>query len=575
MDAQANSVWRRAAVYGSLWAAVEVVVGSFLHNLRIPFAGGLLGAVGVMLMTAGHRAFPERGLIWRSAVVCALMKSVSPSAVIIGPMIGIAMEGLLLEAMVRLSGGRLVGYLLGGALAVSWSMVQRIGNALIAFGPDVVRLYVDAYQFASRSLGVSSFGPFDLVAALAGVEMIAGCAAAGLGWRMGRHVGTASDAIPAAVSKETWFPGPPIVAKGSWSLWRLALVTAALVLGMACQSSMPLWAGGAYLAGLAAFVLHTYPRAAARIRRPSLWIELTAVMLLAGLVFGGVRHGLGGLVEGASAGVAMAIRATMVLFGFTAISVELRNPVILAGLERRRLRGLSDALGVAFGVLPAFTSALAEHRGLWRQPSLLGATLLRLANGLVLRRDTARDTRATVTISGATGAGKTTLTLAVIERLRARGASVAGIVAPGLIEDGHRIGFDIVNLRTGERVPLAREQQTAPGQHARWNRFAFTEEGLALGHRALGTDAEGADVVVVDEVGPFELAGGGWAGDLDVLRGGDAALVLVVRSSVLEEVRARWAAGDGRTYSAPGADPDEVAGELLSRRSTSEVRHQV
>ena len=90
---QAPTVWRRAAIYGSLWAASEIVVGSFLHNLRIPFAGSLLAAFGVLVMTAGHRAHPERGLIWRSAVVCALMKSISPSAVILGPMVGIAMEG--------------------------------------------------------------------------------------------------------------------------------------------------------------------------------------------------------------------------------------------------------------------------------------------------------------------------------------------------------------------------------------------------------------------------------------------------------------------------------------------------
>ena len=152
-------MWRRAAIYGSLWAASEIVVGSFLHNLRIPFAGSLLAAFGVLVMTVGHRAHPERGLIWRSAVVCALMKSISPSAVILGPMIGIVVEGLLLEACVRVTAGRAVGYLAGGALAVSWALVQRVLNALIAFGPDVVRLYVEAYAYASRTLGISSFGP--------------------------------------------------------------------------------------------------------------------------------------------------------------------------------------------------------------------------------------------------------------------------------------------------------------------------------------------------------------------------------------------------------------------------------
>ncbi len=162
MSGGSARVWQRAAIYGSLWAAVEIVVGSFLHNLRVPLAGSLLAAVGVMLMTAGHRAFPERGLIWRAALVCALMKSVSPSAVILGPMVGILMEGVLLEAVVRLFRGRAAGYLIGGALAVSWAMAQRVLNAVISFGTDVVRLYVDAYSFAvavARRLVLRSVRP--------------------------------------------------------------------------------------------------------------------------------------------------------------------------------------------------------------------------------------------------------------------------------------------------------------------------------------------------------------------------------------------------------------------------------
>jgi nucleoside-triphosphatase THEP1 len=561
VSADRARVWQRAAVYGSLWAAVEIVVGSFLHNLRVPFAGSVLAATGVMVMTAGHRAFPERGLIWRAALVCALMKSVSPSAVILGPMVGILMEGVLLEAMVRFFRGRAAGYLVGGALAVSWSMAQRVLNAVISLGTDVVRLYVDAYSYASRSLGVSSFGPFDLITTLVGLEMIVGCSAAALGLRIGRAAQTAATSLPEAGAEGSpWFPGPPITADGNWSVPRLALVAAALLAGMAALGSMPWWAGLLYVGLFAAFAIHTYPRALARIRRPSLWIEMAAVMLFAGLVFGGVRHGLAGLLGGVAAGGAMVLRATLVLFGFTAISVELRNPAILARVERHRLAGLSDALGVAFGTLPAFTTALTGERRLWRQPSRLAANLLQIANRLVVSGAERHTALASVVITGATGAGKTTLTQAVIERLRERGARVAGVLAPGHLEAGRRTGFDIVNLATGERVPLAREQEHVAGPHPRWSRFAFSPEGLALGHRALGDDARGADVVVVDEVGPFELSGGGWADALDALAetfpGG---VLLVVRESVVDAVKARWGSAGSAVYDVSSASPDEIA----------------
>jgi nucleoside-triphosphatase THEP1 len=558
-----SRVWQRAAVYGSLWAAVEIVVGSFLHNLRIPFAGSVLAATGVTVMTAGHRAFPERGLIWRAALVCALMKSVSPSAVILGPMIGILMEGVLLEAMVRLFRGRAAGYLIGGALAVSWSMAQRMLNAVIALGTDVVRLYVDAYSYASRSLGVSSFGPFDLIATLVGLEMLAGCTAAALGLRIGRGAQAAAHSLPPGGAPGSWFPGPPITAEGNWSIPRLVFVATALLTGMVALGSLPWWAGALYVASFAAFTLRSYPRALARIRRPSLWIEMAAVMLLAGLVFGGVRHGLSGLLDGVAAGAAMVLRATLVLFGFTAISVELRNPSILSRVERHRLVGLSDALGVAFGTLPAFTAALTGERQLWRRPSLLVAHMLQIANHLVLSGAARHAARPLVIVTGATGSGKTTLTAAVAERLRARGARVAGILAPGFLADGRRTGFDIVNLATGERTPLAREQERVEGPHPRWSRFAFSPAGLALGHKALADDGRGADVVIVDEVGPFELSGGGWADALDVVATTFAGgMLLVVRESVVDAVKARWGSAESVVYDVRSASADEIADRL-------------
>ena len=567
MSAGGARVWQRAAVYGSLWASVEIVVGSFLHNLRIPLAGSVLAATGVLVMTAGHRAWPERGLIWRAALVCALMKSVSPSAVILGPMVGILMEGVLLESMVRLFGGRAAGYLVGGALAVSWAMAQRILNAVISFGTDVVRLYVDGYTFASRSLGVSSFGAFDLIAVLVGVEMLAGITAAALGLRIGRVAATAAASLPEVGSPEPWFPGPPITAEGNWSIPRLALVAAALLAGMAGLSFVPWWAGVVYVGLFAAFALRTYPRALARIRRLSLWIEMAAVMLLAGLVFGGVRNGLPGLVEGMGAGAAMVLRATLVLFGFTAISVELRNPAILSRVERHRLVGLSDALGIAFGALPAFTAALTGERGLWRRPSLVAAKMLQIANRLVADGADGRATRPAVIVTGATGSGKTTLVQAVVDRLRARGLRVAGIVAPGYVADGRRTGFDIVDLATGERMPLAREEEHVAGPHPRWSRFAFSPEGLALGRKALGEDARGADVVVVDEVGPFELSGGGWASALDSLAASPAGvLLLVVRESVVDAVRTRWGSAETAVCEVSSASPEDVADALTRAR---------
>jgi nucleoside-triphosphatase THEP1 len=264
----------------------------------------------------------------------------------------------------------------------------------------------------------------------------------------------------------------------------------------------------------------------------------------------------------------MVLRATMMLLGFAAISVELRNPSILSWVERRRLRGLSDALGAAFGTLPAFTAALSQRRGEWRRPTRLLAGMVRLADRLVFGGEGRGAARRCVILCGRTGSGKTTLAREVVARLREGGYTVAGILAPGLLQDGRRLGFDLIDLATGESTALARETADVEGPHARWSRFAFSAEGLALGRRALGPDAEGADVVVVDEVGPFELAGGGWARSLDDLaRDFHGSLLLVVRGTIVEAVQARWGASETVVRDVDQGSPERIA-DLLTAQST-------
>ena len=84
--------WIKAAVIGSIWAAIEIIGGSFLHNLKIPFSGTFLSMIAVFMLVAFSMHWKERGIIIRAGIIAALMKSISPSAVILGPMFAIFME---------------------------------------------------------------------------------------------------------------------------------------------------------------------------------------------------------------------------------------------------------------------------------------------------------------------------------------------------------------------------------------------------------------------------------------------------------------------------------------------------
>ena len=260
----------------------------------------------------------------------------------------------------------------------------------------------------------------------------------------------------------------------------------------------------------------------------------------------------------------MVLRATLVVLGFTAVSVELRNPVILAWLERRRFRGLSDALGLAFGALPAFTAALADQRSFWRHPLAALASMVRMADGFYDPRDASRD--GMIILTGETGSGKTTCAAAVVELLRQRGVKVGGVLATGLLHESRRSGFDITDLSTGRTVPLCREGEAGSAAEQRWGRFTFAHEGLELGREALTVRGPSADVVVVDEVGPLELAGGGWAAALDELAAGFRGGILVDRRlAVVGAVRARWGAASTPVCQVGVDRPERVADIVVER----------
>jgi nucleoside-triphosphatase THEP1 len=166
-----------------------------------------------------------------------------------------------------------------------------------------------------------------------------------------------------------------------------------------------------------------------------------------------------------------------------------------------------------------------------------------------------------VIITGERGAGKTTLAAAVVELLRATDVRVGGVLAPGTYRDGRRYSFDVVAVATGERRPLSCRDPKDGWVEERC--FWADPEALALGNAALCADD--ADVVVVDEVGPWELAGSGWAARLGALVRAPAALLLVVRHACLFDVVSRWELEPTAVVEADGADPGGIA-ELLRGR---------
>lgn len=141
--------------------------------------------------------------------------------------------------------------------------------------------------------------------------------------------------------------------------------------------------------------------------------------------------------------------------------------------------------------------------------------------------------------AGPKHSGKTTSAAGLAQVAGERGFAVTGLLAYSVYRDGQLFGFDACDLRTGARASLA-VRGTPGGQIGP---FHFLEEGVTLGRAALGRAAtDGADLVIVDEFGPLELASQGWRGAVDALiRADQAPLLLVVREELADTVQQLYA----------------------------------
>jgi len=545
-NAHNELIWRKAAVLGSIWAASEVVLGSFLHNARVPFSGEFLTVIGIAILVAGHRLWPERGLLWRSGLVCAAMKSVSPSAVILGPMVAITMEGLLAETGVRLLGANPAGYLLAGGLAMCWNLAQQVGNLYVLYGPDTVAIYLRGADWVRVRLGL---GPGNLWAPLLFLftaHFLAGAAAAAAGMRAGK--------------KQALFSAPPsggheYEPRGGHGDAALKYSAAALVSHLVFVLAL-MSAGrripAAWLSVLAvvyAFLCAGYyPRARSLLKRAGVWAGVLAASLVSGLILGNL-----------SAGLYMALRAFILMLGFSAIGSELLNPSLRGLLERLGGGVFFETLEYAFSALPGIISGLPSGRDFVRRPlAVIGSAVARAPFLL----DAIARPRVFI-ITGAHGGGKSELVAELAGLLRAGGKKPGGICAAGLWENGVRAGFDLVDLASEKRAPLCR--RGLPGAAVTAGEFGFYPEGLAAGAAAFSRERlSSADVVFVDEIGSLELDGGGWAADLErLLQGTKFSLVLVCRDYLLDKVRERWRLGDAVVWQAGKISAEAAAGELF------------
>jgi nucleoside-triphosphatase THEP1 len=561
-----SEAWIKASVIGTTWAAFEIVLGSFLHNLKVPFSGNILTALGLIILVSSSYKWPEKGLFWRSGLICAFMKSISPSAFIFGPMIAIFSEAVLLEMAVRILGRNMAGYLIGAMLAMSWNLFQKIINLVLFYGSNIIDLYTDILTYAQKQLRIN----FDIVWLPIVILLVSyalfGLLAAIAGMKIGRKILLQKDQVFTQEENST----PSNVKKSSppdnnysilWLFLNIVLMVGSLVL----LNITGIVTGGLVITVIIVVWSVRYKRALRQLSKPKFWILLVFITMVTAIVFSVTRPDSFTLTQGIITGLQMNLRATILILGFTVLGTELYNPVVRDFFLRTRFKQLPLALELSFESLPFLVAHIPGFKSIVKNPvgifyQVLSQTEYRLAEV----RNKIKFTYRIFILSGQVGSGKTNCLKRIIEGLKERNIPAGGIISERILENDVTVGYDVIDISSGNRGKFLREKEIENGAIGR---FGICEEGLMLGNKALryaGTHSN--DLIIIDEVGQLELRGEGWAESLSRLaRSGNHHLLLSVNQRFVNEVVDKWGLHPVQILNIDTTDCDAIVQTVLQQ----------
>lgn len=546
MNRTLSELWIKASITGTIWAASEIVLGSFLHNLKVPFSGNILTAIGIIILISISFIWTEKGLFWRAGVICALMKTLSPSAVIFGPMIAIIAESLLIEISVRLSGRTIPGYLTGAILAMSWNLFQKIANLVIFYGAGIIEVYNSLIAMAQRQLewqGDMAWVPvIILLVIFALFGLLAGATGIIVGRRMKRQPASASVDRHRNTEARSVQPSRPAFG------YSISWLTADILMLLTCfvilnYTHWIVWS----LVSVATIIIWSlrYKRALRRLSKPGFWVFFVILTLVTAFALSQAQKGVISWQEGILTGIQMNFRAAVIIVGFAVLGTELYNPRIRSFFQGTAFRNLPLALELSAESLPHFIAAVPDVRSFFRNPvSIFYSMISQAEQRFIEIKEKTLTTPKIFIVTGPLGCGKTTFMKQLSDALRRKGLSPQGIISERIRDASGTEGYDLISLETGERFGFLRKSKEK--DHARIGRFEIIPGSIERGNMILNNTGRG--IVIIDEVGALEADGRGWAAGIDVLMARPVShLVISVRETQLDAIKQRWGIRDAVT----------------------------
>ncbi len=182
------------AIFGAIWGALEMTLGSYLHVIFPPLAdtflvGLIMASLGVVVALIGRLFVPKTGSVLMIGIVAAILKMISIGGVKLGPLVAILAESVLMElGLLVVREPRSGAFILAGALATTWNFFHKFIMMWLLFGQGIYEVYVGMVQQGASLMRIQANYALLVIGILLLARVGVGALAGFVAWDLGRVV---------------------------------------------------------------------------------------------------------------------------------------------------------------------------------------------------------------------------------------------------------------------------------------------------------------------------------------------------------------------------------------------------
>ena len=148
--------WEMVGIYGASSGAIECSLGSWLHAIRFPFVGTVMGSLqAAVLALASNQVGRKELIVWISTISAGL-KAMSPGRTRVTPVVAITIQGFLFVIGATVGRWTKVGFALGAFLVGMWAVFQGFVIQSLFFGRALELTFDAAAEFLHKQVGINA-----------------------------------------------------------------------------------------------------------------------------------------------------------------------------------------------------------------------------------------------------------------------------------------------------------------------------------------------------------------------------------------------------------------------------------